>query len=38
MVGAISAVLSGAAVAVIREVRKTDGAWHISRDVLPEDA
>src|SRR4051812_8966085 len=26
-VGALSAVVSGAAVAVIREVRKTDGAW-----------
>jgi drug/metabolite transporter (DMT)-like permease len=29
LVGAASAVLSGAAVAVIREVRKTDGAWEI---------
>jgi drug/metabolite transporter (DMT)-like permease len=29
VVGAISAVLSGAAVAVIRQVRKTDGAWEI---------
>jgi len=29
MVGAISALLSGAAVAVIREVRRTDGAWEI---------
>jgi drug/metabolite transporter (DMT)-like permease len=29
LVGAMSAVLSGAAVAVIREVRKTDGAWEI---------
>jgi drug/metabolite transporter (DMT)-like permease len=28
-IGAVSAVLSGAAVAVIREVRKTDGAWEI---------
>ncbi|HZX95411.1 MAG TPA: DMT family transporter [Myxococcales bacterium] len=27
LVGALSAVLSGAAVAAIREVRKTDGAW-----------
>jgi drug/metabolite transporter (DMT)-like permease len=27
LVGAFSAVLSGAAVAAIREVRKTDGAW-----------
>jgi drug/metabolite transporter (DMT)-like permease len=29
LVGATSALLSGAAVAVIREVRKTDGAWEI---------
>jgi len=29
VVGALSAILSGAAVAVIREVRKTDGAWEI---------
>ncbi|MGZ6125767.1 MAG: DMT family transporter [Myxococcales bacterium] len=29
LVGALSAVLSSAAVAVIREVRKTDGAWEI---------
>ena len=29
VIGAVSAVLSGAAVAVIREVRKTDGAWEI---------
>ena len=29
IVGALSAILSGAAVAVIREVRKTDGAWEI---------
>ena len=28
-VGALSAILSGAAVAVIRDVRKTDGAWEI---------
>ncbi len=28
-VGALSAVVSGAAVAVIREVRKTDGAWEV---------
>lgn len=29
VVGAFSAILSGAAVAVIRQVRKTDGAWEI---------
>src|SRR4051812_20343121 len=29
VVGALSAILSGAAVAVIRQVRKTDGAWEI---------
>ncbi len=29
VVGGLSAVLSGAAVAVIRQVRKTDGAWEI---------
>ena len=29
LVGALSAILSGAAVAVIRQVRKTDGAWEI---------
>lgn len=29
LVGALSAVLSGAAVATIREVRRTDGAWEI---------
>jgi drug/metabolite transporter (DMT)-like permease len=29
LVGAMSALLSGAAVAVIRQVRKTDGAWEI---------
>lgn len=29
IVGAVSAVLSGGAVAVIREVRKTDGAWEV---------
>jgi drug/metabolite transporter (DMT)-like permease len=29
LVGALSALLSGAAVAVIRQVRKTDGAWEI---------
>jgi drug/metabolite transporter (DMT)-like permease len=29
LVGIVSAVLSGAAVATIREVRKTDGAWEI---------
>ena len=29
LVGILSAVLSGAAVATIREVRKTDGAWEI---------
>lgn len=29
LVGVMSAVLSGAAVAVIRQVRKTDGAWEI---------
>ncbi|HYS10877.1 MAG TPA: DMT family transporter [Myxococcales bacterium] len=29
VVGAFSAMLSGAAVAVIRQVRKTDGAWEI---------
>ncbi|HXN81625.1 MAG TPA: DMT family transporter [Myxococcales bacterium] len=29
LVGALSAVLSGGAVAVIREVRKTDGAWEV---------
>ena len=29
VVGAFSAVLSGGAVAVIREVRKTDGAWEV---------
>jgi drug/metabolite transporter (DMT)-like permease len=29
IVGAVSAVLSGAAVATIREVRRTDGAWEI---------
>lgn len=29
LVGALSAVVSGAAVATIREVRRTDGAWEI---------
>jgi drug/metabolite transporter (DMT)-like permease len=29
LVGVVSSVLSGAAVATIREVRKTDGAWEI---------
>jgi drug/metabolite transporter (DMT)-like permease len=29
LLGAVSAILSGAAVAVIRQVRKTDGAWEI---------
>ncbi len=29
LVGALSAVLSGAAVATIREVRRTDGSWEI---------
>ncbi len=29
LVGALSAIISGAAVATIREVRKTDGSWEI---------
>ena len=29
LVGLLSAVLSGAAVATIRQVRKTDGSWEV---------